>query len=103
MFARKPLLRQLMAFGLCAAIGLGAFDIGQAPLTPQVSAATVYETKVKYGVNLRASASIRLTAVHPPSVRNLLPSARRPTVSWTLPEAIWGASNTNTESASRHS
>lgn len=57
MSTRKPVLRQLIAFGLCAAIGFGAFNIGQASLTPQASAATVYETKVTYGVNLRTSAS----------------------------------------------
>ena len=57
MSARKQILRQLMAFGLCAAIGFGVFNVGQAPLTPKASAATVYETKVTYGVNLRTSAS----------------------------------------------
>jgi len=57
MSARKPILRQLMAFGLCAAIGFGVFNVGQASLTPKASAATVYETKVTYGVNLRTSAS----------------------------------------------
>ncbi|WEK54569.1 MAG: SH3 domain-containing C40 family peptidase [Candidatus Cohnella colombiensis] len=57
MSARKPILRQLMALGLCVAIGFGTFNIGQASLTPKASAATIYETKVTYGVNLRTSAS----------------------------------------------
>jgi len=57
MSARKSVSRQLMAFGLCAAIGFGVIHMGQASLTPTASAATVYETKVTYGVNLRTSAS----------------------------------------------
>ncbi len=57
MSVRKSISRQLVAFGLCAAIGFGATHMGQAPLTPTASAATVYETKVTYGVNLRTSAS----------------------------------------------
>jgi len=57
MSARKPIFRKIMAFGLCVAIGFGGFNIGQASLTPKASAATAYETKVTYGVNLRTSAS----------------------------------------------
>jgi len=58
MFARQSISRQLMAFGLCAVIGFGALNVGQASLTPTASAAaTAYETKVTYGVNLRTSAS----------------------------------------------
>lgn len=57
MSARKSISRQLVALGLCAAIGFGAIEAGQAPLTPTASAATAYETKVTYGVNLRTSAS----------------------------------------------
>lgn len=57
MSARQSISRQLLAFGLCAAIGFGAVNMGQAPLTPTASAATAYETKVTYGVNLRTSAS----------------------------------------------
>ncbi|SDX72020.1 C40 family peptidase [Paenibacillus sp. CF384] len=53
----KPILRKIMAVGLCTAIGFGAISIGQASLLPKASAATVYETKVTSGVNLRASAS----------------------------------------------
>lgn len=53
----KPFLRRMLAVGLCAAIGLGAASVGQVSLTPKASAATVYETKVTYGVNLRVSAS----------------------------------------------
>lgn len=56
MSAPKPILRRLLAVGLCAAIGFGAVGIGQAS-TPKASAAAAYETKVTYGVNLRASAS----------------------------------------------
>lgn len=52
----KSVMRQALTIGLCAAIGFGAFNIGQAS-TPKASAATAYETKVTYGVNLRASAS----------------------------------------------
>ena len=52
----KRMIRQLAAVGLCAAIGFGALNIGQAQ-TPKASAATAYETKVTYGVNMRASAS----------------------------------------------
>lgn len=52
----KTVVRQILAIGLCAAIGFGATSIGQASI-PKASAATAYETKVTYGVNLRASAS----------------------------------------------
>lgn len=54
MTALKPIQRQLMALGLCAAIGFGAVGIGQAQFTPKASAAITYETKVIYGVKLRA-------------------------------------------------
>ncbi|WP_308634086.1 C40 family peptidase [Paenibacillus silvisoli] len=50
-------LRKIVAVGLFTAIGFGALSIGQAPLLPKASAATVYETKVTSGVNMRASAS----------------------------------------------
>lgn len=53
----KPFLRRIVAVGLCAAIGLGAASVGQVSITPKASAATVYETKVTRGVNLRVSAS----------------------------------------------
>jgi len=53
----KPFMRRILSVGLCAAIGLGAVTVGQASFAPKASAATVYETKVTYGVNLRVSAS----------------------------------------------
>ncbi|CAI6084184.1 C40 family peptidase [Cohnella sp. JJ-181] len=53
----KPILRRILSVGLCAAIGLGVATVGQASFTPKASAATVYETKVTSGVNLRVSAS----------------------------------------------
>ncbi|RAP78497.1 C40 family peptidase [Paenibacillus montanisoli] len=53
----KSNLRKIMAIGLCTAIGFGALSIGQASLLPKAAAATVYETKVTSGVNMRASAS----------------------------------------------
>ncbi|MFD1953875.1 C40 family peptidase [Paenibacillus thailandensis] len=52
----KSAIRRVLAVGLCAAIGFGAIGIGQAS-TPKAFAATACETKVTYGVNLRASAS----------------------------------------------
>lgn len=57
MTALKPVLRQMLALGLCAAIGFGAVGIGQAQLTPRASAAIAYETKVTYGVKLRVGPS----------------------------------------------
>ncbi|GIO16502.1 hypothetical protein J19TS2_60570 [Cohnella xylanilytica] len=57
MSATKSIFRQIMAVGLCSAIGLGALNLGQASTISKASAATAYETKVTYGVNLRASAS----------------------------------------------
>lgn len=57
MFAPKPIIRQLTALGLCAAIGFGALGVGQAQLAPQASAATNLETKVTRGVNLRVGPS----------------------------------------------
>ena len=56
MFRFKSVMRQVLAFSLCAFIGIGAFNIGQT-LVPKASAASTYETKVTYGVNLRVSTS----------------------------------------------
>ncbi len=57
MTAPKPILKHMMALGLCAAIGFGAVGIGQAQFTPQASAAISYETKITSGVNLRVGPS----------------------------------------------
>lgn len=57
MTAPKPILKHMMALGLCAAIGFGAVGVGQAQFTPKASAAISYETKITSGVNLRVGPS----------------------------------------------
>lgn len=51
----KPIIRKIIGATLCAAIGFSALAFGQA--APKASAASVYETKVIYGVNFRTSPS----------------------------------------------
>lgn len=51
------LTRKLAVVGLCTVIGYSALASGQAPGLRSASAATVYETEVEWGVNMRSSAS----------------------------------------------
>lgn len=52
------LLKKVIGVSLCAAIGFSTLNFGQASLIPTASAATAYETNVKYGVNFRVSPSM---------------------------------------------
>ncbi len=51
------LKQRIIAVGLCTVMGYSAMTVGQAPGIQSASAATVYETEVERGVNMRSSAS----------------------------------------------
>ncbi|MBD2869256.1 C40 family peptidase [Paenibacillus arenilitoris] len=54
----KTLIAKVTILGVCATAGVTAIDIGQASTAATVSAATSYETKVIYGVNMRSKPSM---------------------------------------------
>jgi cell wall-associated NlpC family hydrolase len=58
-FNMNNLKRKIAAVGLCTVMGYTALTVGHTPGLQSASAATVYETEVESGVNMRSSASTK--------------------------------------------